>query len=196
LNSKDAALFVYKKSIFDTLDEMKNKHKEHEANQKIKNVSIMMDIYNKLTETEITYFNSEDLKNKETINNLYFDLEGINTKLFKLYSYCLNRINLDESKTINEGDNIFYNKIIYIKTFCDILVLKKVYNLSINETDIVVDGYKDYIKTIEYFIKKIRKINSLPVNFELHLISKSFTEQFEKKIKSYNSSKFVNWIFT
>ena len=56
------------------------------------------------------------------------------------------------------------------------------------------DDYKDYIKMIEYFIKKIRKTTP-PVDFDLQLISKSFSEQFEEKIKLYNVSKFINWIF-
>ena len=49
---------------------------------------------------------------------------------------------------------------------------------------------------IEYYSKKIRKINNLPNDFELELISKSFSERFEEKIKSYNVSKFINWIFS
>ena len=58
-----------------------------------------------------------------------------------------------------------------------------------------VDYYKDYIKMIEYFTKKIRKINDLPVAFEQELTRKSFSEQFEEKIKSHNVSKIINWIF-
>jgi hypothetical protein len=57
-----------------------------------------------------------------------------------------------------------------------------------------VDYYKDYIKILEYFIKKIRKIN-LSENFDTNLIIKSFSIEFEEKIKLYNPLKFVNWIF-
>jgi hypothetical protein len=49
---------------------------------------------------------------------------------------------------------------------------------------------------IEYFTKKIRKINNIPDAFELQLVRKSFSEQFEEKMKSYNISKFINWIFS
>ena len=48
---------------------------------------------------------------------------------------------------------------------------------------------------IEYFIKKIRKINNLPIDFDLQLVGKSFSQQFEEKIKLYNVSKFINWVF-
>ncbi len=81
----------------------------------------------------------------------------------------------------------------HIKKFCDIVILKKTSNN--NNQDVVVDNYKDYVKMIEYFIKKIRKINNLPVEFDLHLVSKSFSQQFEEKIKLYNVSKFINWVF-
>ena len=202
LNSKDAALFVYKKSIFDILDEIKKKDRDNETNEKIKNVSIMIDIYNKLIETEITYLDSKHLKNTEFINKLYFNLECVNAKLFKLYSHYSDRVKIegegekyDDNVTINENNkNMFFIKIMYTKVFCDIVILKKSSNTLTHEND--VDIYRDYIKIIEYFIKKIRKINDLPNEFKLHLISKSFSDQFEKKIKLYNSSKFVNWIFT
>lgn len=200
LNSKDAALFVYKKSIFEILDEVKKKYTENEMNEKkIKNVTAMMDIYNKLIETEITHLESEQLKNTEFINKMYLSIGRVNSKLFKLY-YCsegkleenekmtnedVNDVNNDACKT-----NIFFKKIMYIKKFCDILILKKT-----SSQDVVVDNYKDYIRMIEYFIKKIRKIINLPVEFDLHLVSKSFSQQFEEKIKLYNVSKFINWVF-
>ena len=83
----------------------------------------------------------------------------------------------------------------HIKKFCDILILKKTSN---NQDVATIDNYKDYVKMIEHFIKKIRKINNLPIEFiefDLHLMSKSFSQQFEEKIKVYNVSKFINWLF-
>jgi hypothetical protein len=218
LNSKDAALFVYKKSIFEILDEVKKKYTEIEMNEKkMKNVSLMIDIYNKIIETEITYLDLEQLKNTEFINKIYLIVGRVNNKLLKLY-YSLN----DEMTTNENGSakqtnettenalmsktnmNIFFKKIIYIKKFCDILILKKAsYNIlrkngstgSSSGTDVCNDDYKDYIKMIEYFVKKIRKINNLPDDFDIQLISKSFSEHFEEKIKVYSVSKFINWIF-
>lgn len=200
LNSKDAALFVYKKSIFDVLDEVKKKYTENEMNEiKIKNVSVMVDIYNKLIETEITYLDSEQLKNTEFINKIYSSIGRVNSKLLKLY-YCSEGILQGNEKTINEDtDNdsckikIFLKKIMHIKKFCDILILKK--TSDNHNQDVVIDNYKEYVKIIEYFIKKIKKINNLPIEFDLQLVSKSFSEQFEEKLKLYNVSKFINWVF-
>ena len=195
LNSKDAALFVYKKSIFDVLDEVKKKYTENDMNEKkIKNVSAMVDIYNKLIETEITYLDSEQLKNTEFINKIYSSIGRVNSKLFKLYYCSEGKLEVEgNEKTINEDaeSNMFFKKIAHIKKFCDILILKKT---SYNQA-VVIDNYKDYVKMIEYFVKKIRKVNSLPIDFDLQLVSKSFSEHFEEKIKLYNVSKFINWMF-
>jgi hypothetical protein len=203
LNSKDAALFVYKKSIFEIPDEVKRKYTENEMNErKIKNVSVMMDIYNKLIETEITQLDSEQVKNAEFINEIYSSIGRVNNKLFKLY-YCCSEEKLEENKKTTSEDggendavaykmNVFYKKMMHVKKFCDILILKKMSNQDIAIGD--NNNYKDYVKMIEYFIKKIRKINDLPLEFDLHLVSKSFSQQFEEKIKLY-TSKFINWVF-
>ena len=199
LNSKDAALFVYKKSIFEILDEVKKKYTENDMNEKkIKNVSAIVDIYNKLIETEITHLKSEQLKNTEFINKIYSSIGRVNSKLFKLYFCCSEGKLEGNEKTTSEGTenesfkvNTFFKKIMHIKKFCDILILKKTYDNQY----VVIDNYKDYIKMIEYFIKKIRKINNLPIDFDLQLVSKSFSQQFEEKIKVYNVSKFINWVF-
>jgi hypothetical protein len=196
LNSKDAALFVYKKSIFEILDEVKKKYTEDEMNEKkIKNVSVMMDIYNKLIETEITHLDSEQLKNTEFINKIYSNIGRINSKLFKLYYCSEEKLEGNEKMTNVENGacemNMFFKKLMHVKKFCDILILKKT-----SSQDVVAgDNYKDYVKMIEHFIKKIRKINNLPIEFDLHLVSKSFSPQFEEKIKLYNVSKFINWVF-
>ena len=166
--------------------------------KKIKNVSAMMDIYNKLIETEITHLDSEELKNTEFINKIYSSVGRVNSKLFKLY-YCSEGKLEGNEKMANEyaengacKTNMFLKKIMHIKKFCDILILKKAYS---NQDIIIDNNYKDYVKMIEYFIKKIRKINDLPIDFDLHLVSKSFSQQFEEKIKLYNVSKFINWVF-
>jgi hypothetical protein len=201
LNSKDAALFVYKKTIFDILEEVKKKYIEVDVNEKKnRNASIMMDIYNKVIETEIMYLTAEQLKNTEFINKMYTSVGRLNSKLCKLYYYSNgnsegnNTTNdlMNEIKNNSDKTNLFLKKIVYIKIFCDIVVLKKTANGGDNDG---VDYYKDYIKMIEYFTKKMRKINNLPDAFELQLVRKSFSEQFEEKMKSYNISKFINWIF-
>ena len=201
LNSKDAALFVYKKTIFDISSELKKKYTENDVNEKKnKNISTMIDMYNKLLETEITLLNSDQLKNSETIDKIYTSVARINSKLCKLYYSCesqndynneLNDSKNDKSSSLIHESNIFYNKLSYIKRFCDIIISKKMLmdGGAGNET------YKEYMKMIEYFIKKIRKMNNLSPNFEMILISKSFSEEFEEKLKSGSTTKFINWLF-
>ena len=201
MNSKDAALFVYKKTIFDISSELKKKYTENDVNEKKnKNVSTMIDMYNKLLETEIAVLNSDQLKNSETIDKIYTSVARINSKLCKLYYSCesqndynneLNDSKNDKSNSLIHESNIFYNKLSYIKRFCDIIISKKMLmdGGAGNET------YKEYMKMIEYFIKKIRKMNNLSPNFEMILISKSFSEEFEEKLKSCSTTKFINWLF-
>jgi len=200
LNSKDAALFVYKKTIFEIPDQIKLKYYENNSDvKKNKIVSYMIDVYNKLIETEIVQLKPEQLKTTECINKMYTNIGHINSKIYKLYYFHYSNVNVtnvngdknqeEKEKEMEFIQDLFFTRLTCIKRFCDILILKK---LS-NEED-GVDYYKDYIKIIECFIKKIRKIN-LSENFDINLMVKSFSTDFEEKIKLYNPLKFVNWIF-
>jgi hypothetical protein len=207
LNSKDAALFVYKKTIFDVPEVVKKKYTETVMNEtKYKNVSSLIDIYNKLIVTEISQLKAEQLKNTEFINKMYTNVTRINCKLTKLYSTtCTNSMEAEseaeaetkksnhEKCTTNNNED-FIKKMKYINAFCDIMILKKTSN-NADVDEACLHYYKDYIKIIEYFIKKIRKVN-LQKNFEIILTSKYFSEQFEEKIKLHSSLKFINWIFS
>ena len=209
LNSKDAALFVYKKTIFEIPDQIKTKYYEKSNDgKKNKIVSYMIDVYNKLIETEIVQLKPEQLKTTDCINKLYTNIGHINSKMYKLYYSNVNctsenamNANANEDKNQQEKEkekekekemeliqDLFFTRLTYIKRFCDILILKKLSNED------GLDYYKDYIKIIECFIKKIRKTN-LSENFDTSLIVKSFSTDFEEKIKLYNPLKFVNWIF-
>jgi hypothetical protein len=207
LNSKDAALFVYKKTIFEIPDQIKTKYYEKNADgKKNKIVSYMIDVYNKLIETEIVQLKPEQLKTTDCVNKIYTNIGHINSKIYKLYysnsnftnENAINAINAnaneenqedkDKEKEMELIQDLFFTRLTHIKRFCDILILKKLSNED------GVDYYKDYIKLIEYFIKKIRKTNPSE-NFDTSLIVKSFSTDFEEKIKLYNPLKFVNWIF-
>lgn len=210
LNSKDAALFVYKKTIFDIPEVVKKKYTETVINEtKHNNVSSLIDIYNKLIVNEISHLKAEQLKNEEFVNKMYTNVTRINCKLIKLYySYstsCTNgtesesqsetkKSNHEKSMTNNNNED-FIRKMKYINAFCDIMILKKTSNVA-DADAACLHYYKDYIKIIEYFIKKIRKVNNLQKNFEIILTSKYFSEQFEEKIKLHSSLKFINWIFS
>lgn len=203
LNSKDAALFVYKKTIFEIPEGIKKKYIEVGVNEKkCKNVSCMIDIYNKLIVTEISHLKLEQLKNTEFINRMYTNVGRVNNKLTKLYN-SFKSIETNELVVENDAseenacikmNECFIQKINYVNMFCDMMILKKTSSI---DADAGFNYYKDYIKIIEYFIKKIRKVNlnHLQDQFSVKLTSKFFSEQFEEKIKLYNTLKFINWIF-
>jgi len=195
LNSKDAALFVYKKTIFEIPEEIKKKYTETMTNYvKNESVSLLVDLFNKLIVTEVSQLNSEELKDVECINKMYTNIGRINSKLIKLYYSCMHidnnieGINNDEKYIKN--NELFIKKIKYVNIFCDIMILKK------TNTETGVNYYKEYLKVIEYFIKKIKKINNLQKKFETILTGRYFSEKFEEKIKSFTILKFINWIFS
>jgi len=136
---------------------------------------------------------------------MYTSIARINSKLCKLYYSCesqndYNNDAPDKNKIVSNNEvndtnndisdsDIFHKKLSYIRRFCDIIILKKM------SMDVGNETYKEYMKMIEYFIKKIRKLNNLSPDFEMILISKSFSEEFEEKVKSCSTTKFINWLF-
>ena len=237
LNSKDAALFVYKKTIFDINQEYKKNYYETKAEEKKnKIISIFIDTYNKLIETELTHLTCEQLqlKNGTIINRIHSIIGNINDKLYKLYYSCSLSL-LDEQlpkqqqqlpqqqqqlpqqqqqRAMNfdiDNRELLYKKLTFIKQFCDIIISKKnmyiggvvnanVENVENSENIGDCDYYKDYIKVIEYFIKKIRKVGHVDVNrleaLNSLFITKYFSHDFEEKMKTCNALKFINWIFS
>ena len=233
LNSKDAALFVYKKTIFDINHEYKKNYYETKAEEKKnKIISTFIDTYNKLIETELTHITCEQLqsKNGTIINRIHTAVGHINDKLYKLYYSCSLPL-LDESLEqqqhqqekhhamnfdIIDNRELLYKKLTFIKQFCDIIISKKnmyiggVVNVNTNVENAEnmeklanigdCDYYKDYIKVIENFIKKIRKVGHVDVNrleaLNSLFITKYFSNDFEEKMKTCNALKFVNWIFS
>ena len=210
LNSKDAALFVYKKTIFDINHEYKKNYYETKTEEIKNNIfSILIEMYNKIIETELTQLTSEQLeqKNGTTINKIHTNVGHINDKLYKLYysSQTLAQSNGGTQQHVvnapaTHGDNreLLYNKLIHIKQFCDIIISRKnTHGGEIN--DCHCENYKDYIKTIEYFIKKIRKLGHIDASrlesLNSLFIIKYFSHEFEERIKTGNALKFINWIF-
>ena len=224
LNSKDAALFVYKKTIFDINHDYKKDYYENKVEEtKNKIVSILIDTYNKLVETELTQLNCEQLqlKNINIINKIHNNIGDFNDKLYKLYySFSFNcranataataGENIEHSVDCDEENReLLYKKLTYIKQFCDIIISKKnIHDFDNNKCEIsnmnecgdnYDDCYKCYIKIIEHFVKKIRKIRhddtaTLDALSSV-IITKYFSPDFEEKIKIYNVLKFINWIF-
>ena len=225
LNSKDAALFVYKKTIFDINHNYKKDYYENKVEEtKNKIVSIFIDTYNKIVETELTQLNCEQLqlKNINIINKIHNNIGDFNDKLYKLYySFSFNcRANVTAATSAEnivehsvdcdeDKRELLYKKLTYIKQFCDIIISKKKIHDFDNEREIsnmnecggdnYDDCYKCYIKIIEHFVKKIRKIRHDDIitldSLSSLFITKYFSPEFEEKIKTYNALKFTNWIF-
>jgi hypothetical protein len=200
LNSKDAALFVYKKTIFDINQEYKKNYYETKT-EEIKNklVSILIETYNKIIETELTQLRTEELelKNGTTINKININVGHINDKLYKLYYSSQTPAQLNGG-THTDNRDLLYNKLMHIKQFCDIIISRKnIHGGEINDCN--CENYKDYIKTIEYFIKKIRKLGPIDAtrleSLNSLFIIKYFSHDFEERIKTCNALKFINWIF-
>ena len=226
LNSKDAALFVYKKTIFDINHNYKKDYYENKVEEtKNKIVSIFIDTYNKIIETELTQLNCEQLqlKNINIINKIHNNIGEFNDKLYKLY-YSFSFNYRENATAATSAENIvehfvdydedkrelLYKKLTYIKQFCDIIISKKKIHDFDNEREITNmnecgggdnydDCYKCYIKIIEHFVKKIRKIRHDDIitldSLSSLFITKYFSPEFEEKIKTYNALKFINWIF-
>ena len=227
LNSKDAVLFVYKKTIFDINNEHKKNYYETKYEEKKnKIILIFIEMYNKLIETELTYLTSEQLqlKNGIIITKIHTIIGHVNDKLYKLYYSCSLSILDGEQQQqqqqqhavnfdIIDGRELLYKKLVFIKQFCDVIISKKNMHIGFNvnaesgANSGANDGanaadcdYKDYMKVIEYFIKKIRKIGHVDMNRleELNslFITKYFSHDFEEKMKMCNALKFINWIFS
>lgn len=227
LNSKDAALFVYKKTIFDINQDYKKNYYETKTEEtKNKLVSMFIEIYNKIIETELTHLTHEQLqvKNGTVINKIHTDTGHINDKLYKLYYSYFSNSNahththaslqmLDETQhphqhgiKLNPGGEVdaessremLYKKVTYIKQFCDVIISRKNGN-STNE-EYHSENYKDYIKLIECFIKKIRKLGQVNASRLESLDSlftiKYFSHEFEERLKMHNALKFINWFFS
>ena len=207
LNSKDAALFVYKKTIFDINQEYKKNYYETK-NEEIKNniVSMLIEMYNKIIETELTQLTPEQLqlKNGTTISKIHTNVANVNDKLYKLYYSSQTPAQSTQSNgggTHADNGELLYNKLIHIKQFCDVIISRKFAHAHCGETtnDYHCENYKDYIKTIEYFIKKIRKLGPIDASrlesLNSLFIIKYFSNEFEERIKTCNALKFINWIF-
>ena len=222
LNSKDAALFVFKKTIFDINQDYKKNYYETKTEEtKNKLVSMFIEIYNKIIETELTHLTPEQLqvKNGTVINKIHTDTGHINDKLYKLYYSYFSNSNvhthaslqmLDETQhlhgiKVNSGEidvdstrEMLYKKITYIKQFCDVIISRK--NGNATNEEYHSENYKDYIKLIECFIKKIRKLGQVNVSRLESLDSlftiKYFSHEFEERLKIHNALKFINWFFS
>lgn len=166
LNSKDATLFVYKKTIFEIDNEFKKKFSVDQ--DEIKYINLISDIFECYYET-ITYilFNEKDMKSKKE-SVIQFSIQKTNKIIEKLF---------------NKKDNINENieNIKTIKFFITSLQDFKLNNLKyININELFIKRFHKHNITVELIQKKIHRsdcVNILdqytPLKFVNWLFSKT-----------------------
>lgn len=169
LNTKDATLFIYKKTIFDINNDFRKTYDESEETKiKMKNLHLYIDCYNTALINTINYIEFKD-------NNLK-DLQKITfTKLYKIVESLIQLpliYNNDFSKITNKLEDI--QKLINIFT-------------SYYHYDCI---NKNYLYIIEYFIKKIYKknVDNVKINNKLNI------NNIESILEDYSVCKIYNYL--
>lgn len=169
LNTKDATLFIYKKTIFDINNDFRKTYDESEETKiKMKNLHLYIDCYNTALINTINYIEFKD-------NNLK-DLQKITfTKLYKIVESLIQLpliYNNDFSKITNKLEDI--------KKLINIFTSYYHYN-CIN---------KNYLYIIEYFIKKIYKknVDNVKINNKLNI------NNIESILEDYSVCKIYNYL--
>ena len=169
LNSKDASLFVYKKTIFDINNECKKEYKmenDSEDQKKfdmlVKNVEIYLYLFNVIV-TKHNY----DENDKYSIIKLTNDsLHFVARELFELY--------------LKSGYDNYIDRLTLIEKFS-----KKI--ISIDEANTLV-------KKLNMIVKFVKKIKNNFLNKDV-LNDKMNSDKFLENYKKYKTLKFINWCF-
>lgn len=170
LNSKDASLFVYKKTIFDINNECKKEYElendsedQYKFDMLVKNVDIYLYLFNVIV-TKHDY----DENDKYSILKLTNDsLHFVSRELFELY--------------FKPGYDDYMDRLTVIEMFS-----KQI--MSIDDTNTLV-------KKLNIIVKFVKKIKNYSVDIEL--FNKKFaSDNFNEKYKKYKTLKFINWCFS
>ena len=168
LNSNDATLFIYKKTIFDVNEDFRNKYNEcHNTKNKLNNINIYIKIYNSIILQYIDNLEHSD-------GFLHGLQEIVYTKLYKIVESLI-QLNLKDSQVTDKLDKL--DNLIII-----IYLLNNNYNKSFVKNN--------YLLIIEYIIKKIKK-NSINVDI---FKQKIYNDQTDEYIKDYTICKIVNYL--
>ena len=172
LSSRDASIFVYKKTIFEIPLDIKNPQNQEEEQNK----NQIMDLFDQYKIIIFTFF-------QKTINKLNFNDTIENKK-----QYLVENINLSE-KIIDLliGQNslpnsLDLNNIIYLIN--QINTIDQTHQLSIDN--------KEYYKLLENLLKKYTKMSvSKKEKIQQKIIDTTFFSENCKPYKSYNQDKFI-----
>ena len=172
LSSRDASIFVYKKTIFEIPLDIKNPQNQEEEQNK----NQIMDLFDQYKIIIFTFF-------QKTINKLNFNDTIENKK-----QYLVENINLSE-KIIdlligqnNSPNSQDLNNIIYLIN--QINTIDQTHQLSIDN--------KEYYKLLENLLKKYTKMSvSKKEKIQQKIIDTTFFSENCKPYKSYNQDKFI-----
>ena len=165
LNSKDAILFVYKKTIFEINNEFR-KQFELKLNEKdkFKYVDKLTSIYTEILEFVI---NNENLKSEKKMSYIMY--------VQKMSVKVVNKIILSKKNILEKID--VCEKFIYYKK------LLKTKDLKLDECL--------FFNLSNFFLKKIQTKNIT----KTQIYNKIFDDKFRYTIENMSSLKFNNWLF-
>lgn len=123
LNSKDATLFVYKKTIFEIDNKKKKNHKSPEKEKKfMKNLTLIIDIYNRYILFFLQKNNFTTTRKEVIMNNCVFNLKKLFSKIISRKGGDINCEKLATFlyffKTLTAKDSKIENIIHILDIFC------------------------------------------------------------------------------
>ena len=174
LSTKDAIMFVYKKTIFEINDEYKNNFSISDStNNKFSIINLLIKIYTDML------FNSID-KSKLIKTDVRIFYKEISINCMNIYNIIILLFTLGNSEKKN------YIIQDYLKIFSK-LIEKLNINLSLHENMI--------LQICEQFVKKIAKIENIDINkIEKKFHQDKFNEMVLSAVDTYSINKFINWL--
>jgi len=169
LNSKDATLFIYKKTIFEVNEDVRKNYSENDGTKsKLDMVHLYIDFYNNIIIHVITKFDFKTNK-LEDLQNIVF------TKLYKIVDSIIQLPILYK-----------HNQVSVKHKLEDLHILLNIFNNSYSYEFI----NKNYLYLLEYCIKKIHKIEIDNVKIK----NKLNDLEIESKLQHYSVCKIFNYL--
>ena len=167
LNSKDASLFVYKKTIFDLNNEYRKDFVENvDTENKFTSIKLLINMYNKLLVDAINSNEFPDANNAGL-------LKKINEPVYRIVENIV--------QTTSKDTNELMHKLTLIDYFVNSLSIKKDTNDTLTEK---------YLNYIDIFTRKNKKKK---LSFDM-LKLKLHSAEFEQRIEQDTILKVVNWL--
>jgi len=165
LNSKDATLFIYKKTIFDVNQDYRKEYEESiETKERLKNLSLFVNVYNCIINQYIEYLEFDD----KFLPNLQ---KNVFTKLYKIVESLIQ---------FKLSDKDFQLKL------TNLLKIIELFNKHYHKSFIK----KNYLYLIDFITKKINK-KSISIETIQHKIDK---DNLSEKLDSFSTCKIVNYL--